>query len=92
MNAKLELAKLAVDALDVEDRAELLKTLAPTAPEAPKSFRLYKMGEACGVTGLSRPTLWRACKEGRLHCVEIRRGSKRIPEDSLRAFVEGRAK
>ena len=92
MNAQLELAKLAIEALDAEGRAELLKFIAPTETEKPKSFRLYRMNEAAELTGVSRITLWRACNEGRLHSVEIRRGSRRIPEDALRAFVEGARK
>ena len=57
-------------------------------PERP-SLRLYRMGEAATATGLSRTTLWRAIREGRLRAVEIREGSQRIPEVELRRFVEG---
>ena len=90
MNAKLEIVKLAVESLDDADRAELLKTLAPPAPETPRSLRLFKMVEACEATGLSRATLWRAIRDGNLKAVEIRAGSKRVPENELRRFVAGR--
>lgn len=59
--------------------------------ERPASLRLLRMGQAASETGLSRCTLWRACKEGRLRAVEVRRGSHRIPESELRRFVEGRS-
>jgi len=55
-------------------------------PERP-NLRLYRMGEAAKETGISRTTLWRAIREKRLRAVEIREGSFRIPEQSLRAFV-----
>lgn len=51
------------------------------------SLRLYRMGEAAQETGLSRVTLWRAIRDGRLKVVEIREGSFRIPECELRQFV-----
>lgn len=59
-----------------------------STPEAP-SLRLYRMGEAAEKTGLSRTTLWRCIKAGRIQTVEVREGSLRIPEDELRRFVAG---
>jgi len=53
------------------------------------SLRLYRMGEAAELTGLSRCTLWRAVKDGRLRAVEIRKGSRRIPEVELCRFARG---
>lgn len=55
-------------------------------PERP-SLKLFRMGDAARETGLSRQTLWRAIREGRLAAVEIRKGHRRIPEHALRAFV-----
>ena len=56
---------------------------------AARSLRLFRMSEAAAETGISRTTLWRAVQEGRLRTVEIREGSRRIPEAELRRFVEG---
>jgi len=50
-------------------------------------LKLFRMGDAARETGLSRQTLWRAIREGRLAAVEIRKGHRRIPEHALRAFV-----
>lgn len=58
--------------------------------EEPASLRLYRMGEAAAETTLSRCTIWRAIKDGRLRAVEVRKGSFRIPASELRRFVEGR--
>ncbi len=51
------------------------------------SLRTYRMGEAATETRLSRSTIWRAIRDGRLRAVEIRAGSLRIPEAELRRFV-----
>ena len=56
-------------------------------PGRPASMRLFRMGDAARETGLSRCTLWRAIRDGRLRTVEVRRGSHRIPEAELRRFV-----
>lgn len=58
-------------------------------PERPASLRLLRMGEAAAATGLSRTTLWRAIRDGRLYATEVRRGSRRVSETELRRFVAG---
>lgn len=85
--------------MQTEERFKLLLTATPealaavdaalagkTEPDRP-SLRLFRMGEAARETKLSRQTLWRAIREGRLAAVEIRKGHRRIPEDALRRFV-----
>lgn len=62
----------------------------PPEPPRPPSLRLYRMGEAARETGISRATLWRAIRDGRLRAVEVRAGSHRIPEIELRRLVMGR--
>ncbi len=89
MNASLELARLALAALPPESRAALCREHAPRETERP-SLRLMRMGDAARETGLSRCTLWRAIQDGRLRAVEVRKGSRRVPEAELRRFVEGR--
>ena len=59
-------------------------------PERPTNLRLLKICQAADVSGLSRFTIWRLLREGALPAVEIRKGSRRIPEAALRAFIEGR--
>ena len=59
-------------------------------PDTPlPCLRLLKMGEAAEMTGLSRVTLWRAVRDGRLQTVEIRDNSHRISLEELRKFVAG---
>ena len=86
--------------MQTEERFKLLLTATPDQlaavdaalagkkePERPASLRLYRMGDAATATKLSRCTLWRAIRDGRLKAVEIRKGSFRIPECELRKFV-----
>jgi excisionase family DNA binding protein len=89
-NPQVELARLALAALPPEARAELIREHSPREPERPASLLLLRMGDAARETGLSRCTLWRAIRDGRLRAVAIRRGSHRIHEAELRRFVEGR--
>jgi excisionase family DNA binding protein len=58
-------------------------------PERAGSIRLLRMGEASRETGLSRCTIWRAIREGRIRTVEIRRGSHRIPMSELQRLCGG---
>jgi predicted DNA-binding transcriptional regulator AlpA len=90
--------------MQTEERFKLLLTATPDTLaavdaalagrkpelEKPASLRLFRMGDAARETGLSRSTLWRAIRDGRLKTVEVRRGSHRMAEAELRRFVEGR--
>lgn len=79
--------------METEEQIRLLLAAVDAAlprqpePERPPSLRLFRMGQAAAETGLSRTTLWRAIKDGRLRAVEIRRNSWRIPETELRRFA-----
>jgi excisionase family DNA binding protein len=55
--------------------------------QAPASLRLYRLCDAAKELGISRTTLWRAIRDGRLRVVEIRDGAKRIPEAELMKFA-----
>ena len=87
----VELARLALAALPPEARAELLREhAAPSTMEQPAP-RLLTLTECSKQTGLSRPTLWRARKDGRLVTVEVRAGRHRVPLPELRRFAGGAA-
>ncbi len=59
-------------------------------PDRPATMKLLSMGAACDRLGVSRATLWRLLKEGRVQAVEIRKGSRRIHEAELARFIEGK--
>lgn len=64
--------------------------LSGAAPGRPQSFKLLRMCQAVEATGLSRTTLFRAIRDGRLKAVEVRAGSFRVPETELQRFTQGR--
>lgn len=73
-----------------EQLAAIDAALAGKEPEpARPNLRLMRMGDAARETGLSRCTIWRAIRDGRLRAVEVRRGSHRIPESELARLVGG---
>jgi excisionase family DNA binding protein len=80
--------KMLLDATPAQLSAVDAALAGKTCTERP-TIRLWRMGEAATETGISRTTLWRAIREGRLRTVEIRKGSFRIPEEELIRFANG---
>ena len=89
-NPQVELARLAQAALPPDAREALIREHSSNEEERPASLRLLRVGEFAKRSGLSRCSCWRMCKENRLRTVEIRKGSRRIPESELIRLVEGR--
>lgn len=56
----------------------------------PRSLKLLRPGEFARLSGLSRVSVWRLCREQKIRTVSLRKGSKRIPESELIRLVEGR--
>jgi excisionase family DNA binding protein len=55
----------------------------------PGDRRLLSIQQAADALGVSRTTVWRLLRDGRLPCVELRPGSRRIPSAAITAFVKG---
>ena len=49
---------------------------------------LLSMGEACDLMGLSRSSLWRLLKSGRLEKIELHPGSFRIRKADIHTLIE----
>ena len=65
------------------------RELAPQ-PEPLDEPLLLKMGQAASLMGLSRATLWRLFKEGRLEKVELYPGSYRVRKADVHALINER--
>lgn len=91
VSAQVALARLALEALSPEEREALIREHAPKTETHAASMRLLRPGEFAKRSGLSRCTVWRMCEEKKLRTVEIRKGSRRIPEAELIRLVGGRA-
>ena len=53
--------------------------------------KLYNMTQAAQVLNVSRATLWRMVKAGRIAAVEIRPGVQRVPSAAITALLTGGA-
>lgn len=58
----------------------------------PTDRRLYNIQQAARELNVSRTSVWRLLKSGRLPCVELRKGSRRVPSAAITAFVKGGVK
>ena len=55
----------------------------------PTDRRLLSIRQAADALGVSRTTIWRLLRDGRLPFIELRKGSRRIPSEAITAFVKG---
>jgi len=57
----------------------------------PGDRRLLSIQQAADALNVSRTTVWRLLRDGRLPFVELRKGSRRIPSEAITALVKGGA-
>ena len=53
----------------------------------PGDRRLLSIAQAADALGVSRTTIWRLLRDGRLPCVELRPGSRRVPSQAVTEFA-----
>ncbi len=53
-----------------------------------EDYELLTMSEVAALTGVSKPTISRACTAGELGCVRFGTRAVRIPRSSLEAFID----
>lgn len=61
---------------------------APTEPTDPTDRRLLTIAQAARALNVSRTTVWRLLRDGRIPVVELRPGSRRIPSAALTALAQ----
>ena len=87
---ELLLALLAADNLRRHAALRVLRGERLTAGvEDDDGPALMRTGEAAQFLGISRTTLWRLVRDGRIDQIEIRRGSHRYRKADLKRFVRG---
>jgi len=57
-------------------------------PTEPTDRRLLSIAQAALALNVSRTTIWRLLRDGRLPTVELRPGSRRIPSAAITAFAQ----
>jgi len=74
---------------DVLRRVDHVLTGEPTEGTTdPGDRKLLSIRQTADALGVSRTTVWRLLRDGRLPCVELRPGSRRIPSAAISAFVK----
>jgi len=77
---------------DVLRRVDRVLTGEPTEGATdPGDRRLLSIQQAADALGVSRTTVWRLLRDGRLPFIELRKGSRRIPSAAVTALVKGGA-
>ena len=61
---------------------------AGETPTEPTDRRLLSIAQTARALNVSRTTVWRLLRDGRLPCVELRPGSRRIPSAAVTAFAQ----
>ena len=77
---------------DVLRRVDRILSGEPIEGATDPDRRLLSIAQAAVALGVSRTTIWRLLRDGRLPSVELRAGgSRRIPSAAVTAFVKGGA-
>ena len=73
---------------DVLRRVDRILSGEPTETKTdPGDRRLLSIQQAAVALGVSRTTIWRLLRDGRLPCVELRPGSRRVPSAAVTALA-----
>ena len=78
---------------DVLRRVDRILSGEPTEGATdPGDRRLLSIAQTARALNLSRTSIWRMLRDGRLPCVGLRKGgSRRIPSEAITALVKGGA-
>ena len=73
---------------DTLRRVDRVLTGEPTeGATEPTDRRLLSIRQAADALGISRTSIWRLLRDGRLPTVEIRPGSRRVPSQAVTEFA-----
>ena len=86
MNKELLMARLLTATPSELKKIEAVFT--GETPTEPTDRRLLSIQQAADALGVSRTTIWRLLRDGRLPFVELRPGSRRIPSVAVTEFAK----
>ena len=72
-----------------ETLSEIDALLEGSARPSRHSLRLMTIGQTAKETEISRTTIWRMIRSGNLRTVEIRPGTRRVPQAEVERLVAG---
>ena len=90
MTTEKRLSAILAATPDVLRRIDRILSGEPTEGATdPGDRRLLSIAQAARALNLSRTSVWRMLRDGRLPFIELRPGSRRIPSAAITAFVKG---
>lgn len=72
-----------------EQIADFSRSVGTAHTEPPRDFKLYKFSEVSRILGISRMTLWRMVKQGKIDTVRTSGGNRRIPGPAIHKYISG---
>lgn len=92
MTTEQRLSAILAATPDVLRRVDRVLTGEPTEGATdPGDRRLLSIAQTARALNVSRTTVWRLLRDGRLPFIELRKGSRRIPSAAVTALVKGGA-
>ena len=90
MTTEKRLSAILAATPDVLRRVDRVLTGEPAEGATdPGDRRLLSIAQTARALNLSRTSIWRMLRDGRLPCVELRPGSRRVPSQAVTEFVKG---
>ena len=89
MNTEQRLSAILAANPDTLRRVDRILTGEPTEGATdPGDRRLLSIAQAARALNVSRTTVWRLLRDGRLPVVELRPGSRRVPSQAVTTFAQ----
>jgi excisionase family DNA binding protein len=87
-DARLNIIKFIVSATP-EQIADLSRSADTGQTEARRDYKLYTFSEVSKILGVSRMTLWRMVKQGKIDTVQTTGENRRIPGPAIQKYITG---
>ena len=88
-DSKLDIIQYVINATP-EQVAAVAGITGAAHTETPRDFRLYTFSEVSKLLGISRMTLWRMVKQGKIDTVQTSGGNRRIPGPAIHKYISGK--
>ena len=88
-DSKLDIIKYVINA-SPEQVATFAGIIGAAHTETPLDFKLYTFCEVSKILGISRMTLWRMVKQGKIDTVQTSGGNRRIPGPAIHKYISGK--
>lgn len=87
-DSRLAIIKYIISATP-EQIADFSRSVGTVHTEPPRDFKLYTFSEVSKILGVSRMTLWRMVKQGKIDTVQTTGVNRRIPGPALHKYLSG---